>query len=97
MSQPGPVVLDLKQEQRRIYRGVAFALIVCGVVLGASHVALTRLIQLPGDDLEARLTFWASASLFVLVWVMLGVGMVSRGRRRSVEDIRGAAYSCAES
>ena len=97
MSQPGPVVLDLKQEQRRIYRGVAFALIVCGVVLGASHVALPRLIQLPGDDLEARLTFWASASLFVLVWVMLGVGMVSRGRRRSVEDIRGAAYSGAES
>lgn len=93
MSQPALVVSDLKQEQRRIYRGVAFALIVCGIVLGASHLALPRLIQLPGGDLEARLVFWASASLFVVAWVVFGVGMVSRGRRRSVEDIRGAAYS----
>lgn len=92
MSQE-PERIDLKQEQRRIYRGVAFAFLVCGIVLGAAHVGLPRLLQLAADDLEARLMFWASASLFVVVWVMVGVGMVSHGRRHAVEDIRGSAYA----
>lgn len=88
-----PGLIDLKQEQRRIYRGVAFACLVCGIVLGAAHVAIPRLLHLRVDDLEERLMFWAGASLFVVIWVMVGVGMVSRGRRHSVEDIRGSAYA----
>lgn len=93
MSQLGPRGMDLKQEQRRIYRGVALAFLVCGAVLGAAHMALPRWLTLPPDDLQAQLTFWAGAGLFVVFWVMVGVGMVSRGRRNSAEDIRGSAYS----
>lgn len=87
--------VELKQEQRRIYRGSAAAFVTCGVVLGASHVFLPRFIQFPGDDLQSKLTFWASANLFIVIWIMIGIGMVSvsRGRRHSAEDIRGSAYS----
>lgn len=69
------------------------ALLVCAVIFGAAHMFLPRLVELPGDDLEGRLAFWAGANLFVILWVMIAVGMVSTGRRRSAEDIRGAAYS----
>lgn len=92
MSQE-PQTIDLKREQRRVLRGAALAFGVCGVVLSVAHTALPRVIELPADDLEARLMFWASASLFVVIWVMVGVGMVSHGRRHSVVDIRGAAYA----
>ncbi|KNY31078.1 MAPEG family protein [Agrobacterium genomosp. 3 str. CIP 111-78] len=85
--------VELKQEQRRIYRGSAAAFVTCGVVLGASHVFLPRFIQFPGDDLQSKLTFWASANLFIVIWIMIGIGMVSRGRRHSAQDIRGSAYS----
>nr|WP_272870878.1 MAPEG family protein [Agrobacterium tumefaciens] len=54
---------------------------------------MPRFIQFPGDDLQSKLTFWASANLFIVIWIMIGIGMVSRGRRHSAEDIRGSAYS----
>lgn len=92
MSQE-PQTIDLKQEQRRVLRGAARAFVVCGVVLSVAHSALPRVLELPADDLEARLMFWAGANLFVVLWVVLGVGMVSSGRRHSVADIRGSAYS----
>ena len=93
MSQKGVQRVDLKQEQQRVYRGAALAFVVCSAILGLAHMFLPRLVQFPGDDLASRLTFWAGASLFVVIWIMAGVGMVSRGRRHSVEDIRGSAYS----
>ena len=77
--------VELKQEQRRIYRGSAAAFVTCGVVLGASHVFLPRFIQFPGDDLQSKLTFWASANMFIVIWIMIGIGMVSRGRRHSAK------------
>lgn len=93
MSRPKAAAVDLEQEQRKIRRGAASAFLVCAAVLGAAHMFLPRLVDLPGNDLEDRLSFWAGANLFVILWVMIGVGMVSTGRRRSAEDISGAAYS----
>jgi hypothetical protein len=84
---------DLRQEQHRIYRSSAAAFLLCAAILGGAHIVLPRLVQLPGPDLEARLAFWAGANLFLVVWVMIGVGMVSHGRRHSAEDISGSAYS----
>lgn len=84
---------DLRREQRRIYRNSAAALLLCAAVLGGAHIILPRMVQLPGSDLETRLTFWAGANLFLGAWVMIGIGMVARGRRHSAEDIGGSAYS----
>jgi len=84
---------DLKREQKKVRRGVAYAFVVSTVVLGAAHVLLPPLVGVTGDDLESRLRFWAGANLFVLLWIIIGVGMVSRGRRHSAEDIRGSAYA----
>jgi uncharacterized MAPEG superfamily protein len=83
----------LKQEQRRIRRGTAYAFLVSAVVLGGAHLLLPPLVIEAGGSLEGRLMFWAGANLFVLLWIVIGVGMVSTGRRYSAEDIRGAAYA----
>jgi hypothetical protein len=88
-----PAELDLKLEQRRIRKGVAAAFLVSAAVLGAAHSLLPRLIRFPQPNLEARLTFWAGAAVFLVLWIMIGVGMVSRGRRHSAADIRGSAFS----
>ena len=85
--------LDLKSEQRKIYRGIAAAFLVCIVFLPGVHVLLPDFIDFPGDDLRSQLTFWACAALFVVAWVMIGIGMVSHGRRHSAQDIRGSAYA----
>ena len=89
----GVTEIELKSEQRKIYRGVAAAFLVCTAVLVLADVFAPRFIRFPEDDLQSRLSFWAGASLFVVVWVMIGVGMVSHGRRHSADDIRGSAYA----
>lgn len=85
--------LDLKSEQHKIYRGIATALFVCIAVLAAAHLLLPALVRFPGDDLRSQLTFWAGAALFTVVWIMIGIGMVSHGRRHSAQDIGGSAYA----
>ena len=76
LAEHGAAEIDLKDEQRRILRASTAAFVLCAVVLGTAHFLLPRLIKFPPGDLEIRLKFWASASLFVIVWVMIGVGMV---------------------
>lgn len=83
----------LRREQQRILRSSAAAFLMCAAVIGAAFIFLPRLIQLPGPDLGSRLTVWAGANLFLVAWVITGIGMVSTGRRRSADDIRGSAYS----
>ena len=84
---------ELKREQKKIRQGVAYAFVLSVVVVGAAHLLLPPLVGMLGSDLEGRLAFWAGANLFVLLWIIIGVGMVSTGRRHSAEDIRGAAYA----
>lgn len=84
---------ELRQEQRKVYRNAAAGVVFCAVVLGAVQIFLPRIVQFPEADLESRLTFWAVAALFLLVWVMAGLGMVSTLRRYSAQDIQGSAYS----
>ena len=83
---------DLRQEQRRIYLGVGRALLFCTVVYASAFLLLPRIAHYP-HSLEGRLAFWASANLLVMFWVMIGIFLVSRGRRRSLEDMAGSAYS----
>lgn len=84
---------ELREEQRKVYRRAAAGLVVCAVVLVAAQLFLPRIVRFPATDLESRLTFWAAATLFLLVWVMVGIGMVSTLRRYSAQDIQGSAYS----
>lgn len=82
---------ELRQEQRKVLRGSGAAAIVCSVLYGLAYLFMPRILHFP-DDLDSALTFWAGASLFIVLWVMVGIGLVSRGRRLSALDIRGSAY-----
>ena len=88
---------NLKKEQRRVWRGILWALVSCIAVMSGAQVFVPRWILLPDDDLLSLLEVWASASLFVLGWVLFGIGVVSHRRRHSLDDIRGSAYSAPSS
>ena len=83
--------VDIKAELKRIRQQGAFSFLVGAVILGWSVIWLPRLLAFP-VDLSERLAFALRADLFVLVWLLIGIGMVSTVRRRSAEDSRGAAY-----
>jgi len=84
---------EFRHEQMRIMRNLGIAFLFCGVLLGGAQLFLQDLIAFPGEDLEGRLTFLAGANLLLILWIIIGVGMVSRGRRHSREDIAGSAYA----
>lgn len=85
--------IDLKQEQRTIVRNSVYAFLLSAGVFVAAHFLLRRMIEPHGDNLENRLTFWAGANLFILLWLMYSVRLVSGSRFRSREDNRGSAYA----
>jgi hypothetical protein len=85
--------VELRKEQRRIYRGVGFAAAVCAMVFIAVHLYLPSIVEIDIDSLEEKLAFWAYSNIFIIGWVLVGIHLVSHGRRTSGADIRGAAYS----
>lgn len=93
MTDGNQAKIDLKLEQRRIRSAALRAILLCTVVLGLAYRYVPQLVVMPDDTLEQRLAFWAGSSLLFLVWVLVGVGMVSTGRRHSAEDIRGSAFA----
>ncbi|TWO64411.1 MAPEG family protein [Caenimonas sedimenti] len=84
---------ELLREQRGVVRGSVAAIALSAAVLGAAHFVLPKLVRFPGGDIESALNFWAGASLFVVLWVILGIRLVSQGRRHSALDIRGSAFA----
>ncbi|WP_454909528.1 MAPEG family protein [Variovorax gossypii] len=82
---------ELRQKQRKVLRGSGAAAVVCAVMYGLAYLFLPRMLHFP-DDVDSALTFGAGASLFIVLWIMVGIGLVSRGRRLSAQDIRGSAY-----
>ncbi len=84
-------VYELRQEQRKVLKGSGAAAVVCAVMYGIAYLLLPRMLYFP-DDVDSVLTFGAGASLFIVLWIMVGIGLVSRGRRLSAHDIRGSAY-----
>lgn len=87
----GGPVLDLAVEQRKIRRNVLFAAVLCAVVLLGACCFLPNFFEAP-EALVDRLSFALQADLFVLVWLVVAVQMVSSGRYRSVADNRGSAF-----
>lgn len=90
MIQPSDARVDLHQEERAIRRAGTLALLLCLLCFGMGYVALPLVFEFP-TVLVNRLAFALQASLFVLLWVLIGVIMVSTGRRKSLDDIGGAA------
>jgi len=78
----GGPVLDLAVEQRKIRRNVLFAAVLCAVVLLGACCFLPNFFEAP-EALVDRLSFALQADLFVLVWLVVAVQMVSSGRYRS--------------
>lgn len=87
-----PVEVDLAAEQRSILRNAAWSALLCVVVAMAFCRVLPHFFQ-PPEALVERIAFAVKADLFVLVWLLIAVRMVSSGRFRSAADNRGSAFS----
>lgn len=90
MTQPSDAQVNLQQEELAIRRAGTLSLLLCGLCFGIGYVTLPRVFEFP-TELVNRLAFALQASLFVLIWVLIGVIMVSTGRRKSLADVGGSA------
>lgn len=84
--------VDLPVERRRIRIQGALAFVLCALVLGLGTYWLPHWLSFP-LDLADRLAFALRVNLFVLIWLLIAVGMVSTIRRYSAEDNAGSAFS----
>lgn len=82
---------DLTRERRGLFVSGSLGIIVCVGVSLAGQLLLPQFLAFPVDFIS-RLQFWAQTQIFLFVWVVLGIGWVSRTRRRSLEDISGSAF-----
>lgn len=83
---------QLQKEERRIQviSSVAFLVALASFVLG--YYLLPLVFAFP-ETLAERLAFAAQTSVFILLWVVGAIGVVSYRRRKSAADIRGSAYA----
>lgn len=82
---------NLLEEVTRIRWAALRSLVVCTIATVLGYSILSRVFEFP-TELPERIAFAFKANLFVLLWVLVAVGMVSRGRRQRVEDIWGSAF-----
>lgn len=83
--------MTLAEEQRKIRIAALLSLPICAAVLGAAYLILPSYFTFPAG-LAERLAFAIRADLFIILWVVIAIGIVSRNRRHSAQDI-GAALS----
>jgi len=83
---------ELRKQQKKIIRNALVASVFCSVVLAGGYILLPKFIDFP-TDLSSRIAFAIQADIFVFLWVVIGIRMVSRVRFYSVEDNRGSAYT----
>lgn len=88
----GETGVDLAIEQPKVIKNAVRAAFFCSGVLAASYLVLPRYVSFP-DDLLGALALTLRADLFVFLWVVIGVRMVSRVRFVSAADNRGSAFS----
>ena len=84
--------IDLNLEVSKIKVAAAWSMGFCLLSGLFGYLLLPRIKLLP-EDLAGRLAFVLRADLFVILWVLLGIGLVARGRRHSVADIMGSAFA----
>lgn len=83
--------LDLPREQRRIRVQGVLSVTLCAPVLAASIGWLPGRIAFP-QELSERLAFALRADLFIFVWLVIAIGIVSTIRRYSADDIQGSGF-----
>lgn len=86
-----PVPEDLSAAMAGVRRQAAWSFLLCAPVLGAAVWWLPQQLEFPAD-MAGRLAFAARASLFVVLWVLIGVGTIARLRRKTPQDNAGSAY-----
>jgi hypothetical protein len=82
--------VDMQRAERAIRRAVLIALVALVIAVPAGYQWLPLVFDFPAE-LSEKLAFAARTSVFVLLWVLIGVGLVSMGRRVSPDDIGGSA------
>ncbi len=82
--------MDFKAQQLAVRRNSGWAILVYLATATGSVAFLPSILNLPVDDLS-HLILAIQASLPQLVWMLVGVGLVSRGRLNSKSDIDGSA------
>ena len=87
-----PPAVDIPTEQRRIRQQAVRSFLLCAVFLGAAIYWLPQWADFPNET-GSRIAFALRADIFVTVWVLIAVRLVSRIRFVSAEDNAGAAYS----
>jgi len=85
-----PEQIDMARAEAHIRVTGTLSLVLFVVVAGLIQLGLSPLVTFP-EALAERLAFAARTSAVVLFCVVVAIGMVSTGRRRSPEDIGGAA------
>lgn len=86
-----PIPKDLHAEIARVRRQAALSFLFCAPVVAAVVWWLPQRFELPAEMSE-RLAFAARASLLIMLWVLYGVGVIARLRRKSAQDTAGSAY-----
>jgi hypothetical protein len=85
-----PEQVDMAQAERAIRHASLIALSAVGVGVAVGYALLPRILEFPAA-LADRLAFAAQAGVFVLLWVAVGILLVSSTRRLSPQDIGGSA------
>lgn len=83
---------DLAKEQRKIAKRGLVASLACVATLVPAAVYLPSRIEFPVGTAE-QLAFVVRVDLFVAIWVVIGIRLVSRIRFSSIDDNAGSAYS----
>ncbi|MDP3857719.1 MAG: hypothetical protein Q8Q73_08175 [Stagnimonas sp.] len=83
--------IDLKKEVHGIRTAAVKALLLTAACFAAGYLMLPKYVLFPTTTFDA-LVFTLRVDLFVLLWVVVAVGLVSHARRQSTADIRGAAF-----
>jgi uncharacterized membrane protein YecN with MAPEG domain len=82
--------MNLRSEQKKIRRAALWASVLCVFKFAAGYVVLPLLFYFPIDLLD-RLVFALRIDVFVLLWILICVRMVSRVRFYSAADMGGSA------
>lgn len=83
---------DLRHEQRDVIVSGIAAVVFCASILSAGSSLMRRFFVFP-DDAQGALALVLQADLFIALWVVIAIRMVSRVRFRSSADNAGSAFS----
>ncbi len=84
--------VDIRREQRLILRNALLAGLLCMAMVVGAWFWLPHYFQ-PPVAMSERIAFALQCDVFVLLWLLISVRMVSSGRYQSAEDNRGSAFA----